>query len=313
MDVKDGIFDEFSQDNAPMSESTEVKLPLPDEDFNEFGNLKKLRGRMLKKLLRQEWKFYLPIMSLLSLLVLVSGVVFSLLLRLVISKPEMFDNNFFPFFFIGWTVAYVYGVIGMSIFSAIYPVIRYNKNFFQSEGYLTFSIPASMEEQLSAKRIAAVVCQLIAFLVLVVSLVFLFLVLGIMPEVGEVLSEMFGAIGESFILEPVHGVLFTVEIILSILVSLVMSPCVYGAASCFLSKTTGKKKLGISIVLVFLVVSVAQSVVSGATQMIMIPLMHLGAVGLHIQLWLGIIFNVAITVGCIIFELHFLKKKLDLK
>lgn len=314
MDVKqDDFFEEFKQENPPMVEDTPIKLPLPNEDFDEYGRVKKLRGRILKKLLKQEWKFYFPIMSLLSLLVLVAGLVFSVLLRIMINKPEAFDNNFFPFFFISWTVVYVYGMAGMSLFTMIYPVVRYNKNFFQSEGYLTFSIPASMEEHLYAKRIAAVICQAVSIVVLLLSLTILFLVIGNVPQVLDGLKQAFGAIGEAIVLEPVHGVFFCIEIVLTMLIGLVMSPCIYGAASCFLSKTTGKKKLAVSILLVFLVVGVIESVISGITSVIMIPLMHLGAVGLHIQLWLGILVNAAVTVACFLFELNFLKKKLDLK
>lgn len=314
MDVnKDDFFEELAQEGAPMVEDNPIKLPLPDEDFDEFGKVKKMRKRVIKKLLRQEWKFYLPIMSLLSALVLVASIIFSVLLRFLIAKPEAFNNGFFPFFFLGWTIVFIYGIVGISIFSTIYPVVRYNKNFFKSEGYLTFSIPASMEEHLYAKRVAAIVCGLVSILVTVVSLGILVLVLGVLPEVGETIAIVFESLGNAFLVEPVHAVLFTVEILLSLFVSLVMSPCIYGAASCFLSKTTGKKKLGVSILLVFLAVGVVQSVVSGISQTIMIPLFMIGEVGLHIAIWIGIVVNVAVTIGCIIFELHFLKKKLDLK
>lgn len=315
MDVNnDGLFEEFNQEQAPVSEmnapSTEVKLPFPDEDFNEFGKVKKLRGRMLKKLLRQEWKFYLPTMSLLSVLVLAAGIIFSVLLRFMIEKPEAFDNNFFPLFFAGWAITYVYGTIGLSIFSMIYPVYRYNKNFFQNEGYLTFSIPASAEEQLFAKRIAAIVCQAVSVLVTLVSITLVLLIAGVTPAM---LGEVFAPIGDFFALEPMHAVLFTVELLLTLIVTTLMGPCVYGAVSCGLSKSTGQKKIGVSILIVFLVVGAVESVVSGFTSFVIIPLSYAGPIGLHIALWLGIIVNAAITVACFLFELHFLKKKLDLK
>ena len=313
MDVNNEIFEEFSKNESTMSAPKEIKLPLPPEDFDEFGKVKTVRGRMLKKLFKQEIRFYKPITSLLLGLVLVAGIIFSILLKLSIEQPEQFSNTFFSMMFIGWTLIYVYGAIGASIFSAIYPVWRYNKNFFHSEGYLTFSIPASAEEQLLAKRLAALLCQAVCGLVIIISVVILCCVVGIGPEMWQGLGKVFSAIGTAFLLEPVHAVFFTIEVLLLLIVSTIMMPCVYGAVSCLLSKSTGKKKLGKAMLLIFLVVGAVESVVAGATQVITIPLMSMGAVGVHISLWLTLIVYAAVTIGCWLFELHFLKKKLDLK
>ena len=79
MDVnQEEFFEEFKSETAPMVEDTPIKLPLPDEDFNEFGQVKKVRGRMLKKLLKNEMKHYLPILLGLGGLILLLSIFFEI-------------------------------------------------------------------------------------------------------------------------------------------------------------------------------------------------------------------------------------------
>lgn len=315
MDVKDDFFEEtFQNEGEPSSaDSSVIKLPLPPEDFDEFGQVRKLRKRMLKKLFKQEMRFYAPIIGLLSGLVVLASIVFSIAFRILWALPEDADTTFLTIFLFGSGIVYVYGAIGLSIFSFIYPVWRYNKNFFQSEGYLTFSVPASMEEHLFAKRISAVLCQIVSSLAITISLVALCSIFGGWEEVGLVFSQIFEGLGDAFFLEPVHMTLFSVEILLLMIASSLMTPCVYGLASCLLSKMTGKKKLGTIIVLVFLLVGAVESVVMWVIELVLVPLMFSGLVGIHIALWLFLLVFVAITIVCWIFELRFLKTKMDLK
>lgn len=311
MDIKDGVFEEFNQETSPMYEDKPVKLPLPDEDFDENGRVKRLRKRMLKKLLRQEFKYYAPMMALMLGCVLVAGLVFSIFLRILVHNPDAFDSNYFLWIFIPACVLYLYGLIGGSLFSIIYPVTRYNKNFFKGEGYLTFSIPASAEEHIFAKRIAAILCQLIMSVAIILSLVILLLMLG-EPEVWSAIGTVFQTIGDLYVLEPVHAALFTLEALVFLAVSVCVGPCIFGAASCFMSKQTEKKKIGWTVVLVFIAASVAQSVLSAVGQMFILPLFQ-SEVGIHVAIWLYLLFNAAATVLCVLYEIKFLKKKLDLK
>ncbi len=313
MDIKDGVFEEFNQNTPPMYEDKPVKLPLPDEDFDENGRVKPLRKRMLKKLFRQEIKYYLPMMSLMLGCVLGVGLVFSILLRITINTPEVWDSNYFLWIFIPSIVLYLYGVIGGSLFSVIYPVTRYNKNFFKGEGYLTFSIPASAEEHIFAKRLAAILCQLIMSVAIILSLVILVLMIGAIPEAWDVLGVVFTAIGDLYALEPVHATLFTLEALVFLVISVCVGPCIFGAASCFMSKQTERKKMGATIVLVFIAAFVAQSALSALTQTVVFPLLLDSEVGIHIAIWLYILANAAATVLCVLYEIKFLKKKLDLK
>ena len=309
MDLKDGVFEEFNENTPPMYEDKPIKLPLPDEDFDENGRVKRLRGRMLKKLLRQEMKFYKPVMTFLLVCLLGIGLIFSILLRIFINGSV--DGNGFLWIFIPALVLYVYGIIGGSLFGIIYPVTRYNKNFFKGEGYLTFSIPASAEEHIFAKRIAAILCQVIMTTAIIVSLLILLLIIGD-ADMWSAIGMAFRTLGDLYVLEPVHAILFTLEALVFLVVGTCAGPCLFGAASCFLSKQTEKKKVATTVVLVLIVTSVGQTVLSMLTQTVFIPLLD-SAVGIHVAIWLYLFVNAAVTVLCVLYEIKFLKKKMDLK
>ncbi len=318
MDVKNSeVFDEFNENQATMSltneiapTETEFQLPLPETDYGKNGKVKKVRSRMLKKLLKVELNHYLLPAVFFTVFVLVLGVFFSILLHDELQTPtEEYNINGL---LILSGLMYVYAAGGFGIYAYIAPVQRYNKNFFKEEGYLTFSVPASMEEHVLAKRIAAIACTLFAGLVVWLSILLTCLIAdggNFLNLLSVELSEIFDNL---FVNEPVHTVFFTIEFAFISLIGVPMMPCVFGAASCALSKYTGKKKSGITVLLVFLAVSAIESlfITTVTTDVLMI---FNSPVGIHIGLWIIILLQAGLTVGAFWFEIYYLKKKLNLR
>ena len=210
-------------------------------------------------------------------------------------------------------------ISGLALFAQIYPIYRYNKNFFKSEGYLTFSIPATAQEQVLAKHIAALLCSACASIVSIASILLIVLIAGganesFLETIQMIFQEIGYIFGDIFAVEPVHATLYCIEIILLILLGLAMMPCVYGAASCFLSKYTGKKQLWLTVVLVMLVVSAVETVLSTAfsSSSILMFLMT-EEIAMHLILWVSVIVQAGVTVACYFYEIYYLKKKLDLR
>lgn len=318
MDVRqDDFFEEagtkatFAGENT--AKSSTVTLPFPKSDYNKKGELKKVRGRVLKKLLKSEWKHYALVTGILMAWVLIMGLIFGLVSRTTLTDSEgYYENSGEILLSLLTTLLFVFTCSGAILFAQIYPVVRYNKNFFQNEGYLTFSIPASMEEHVFAKRIAAILCTVAMFLaVLLASLLALF-ISGGLYSMGEEISfyiEIFSEFGFS---TPGEGVLSVIESVISGIIGLFLLPAAYGAMSCALSKSTGNKKLFTVLVLVFLAVGIAESVLSS--------LLVYGTdwlpstiVGRHIANWISIFLQAGLAVGCTAFEIFYLKHKLDLK
>ncbi len=317
MDVnQEEFFEEFKSETAPMVEDTPIKLPLPDEDFNEFGRVKKVRGRMLKKLLKNEMKHYLPILLGLGGLILLLSIFFAIQFRIDLSRTEAGDEYELPGLLILSATLYIVSMFAMAIYAFVAPIQRYENNFFKNEGYLTFSIPASMEEQVFAKRISAIICSVASTVVSIVSV----LLIALIMLDSAILETVVGSIFEEYVAmyssEPVHAVLFTIEDILSAIVGLFTLPCLFCAGSCVFSRFSRRKQMVVGFLVGLAIFTVIEStfialISSGATEGILQSM--LTPVGQHIWNWLGIIFEAGIAVGCIFFELHFLKKKLDLK
>lgn len=154
--------------------------PFPDEDYNKNGKLRKVRGRVLKKLLKYEFKAYLNPM------LIMIGALFALAIGLCVLgcflTPEDFEmDSRADGRIIAWIIALVI-FIWVALASIFFPLgfswKHYHKQFFTSQGYLTLSIPASPEEHILAKRIASMVAMAVgavaAFLAVIIAFLPLF-------------------------------------------------------------------------------------------------------------------------------------------
>lgn len=145
-----------------------VVLPFPESDYDEKGNLKKVRGRVLKKLLKYEFKavfkpIFIPAVIVLAVAFYLFAFGFLIDFNAIVSTAK----------FVLWIMTFmlfVYGLLFMLVFPLIICMNRYSHNLFGSDGYLSLSIPASPEEQILAKRISQYVMLFGALLVVVVSL-----------------------------------------------------------------------------------------------------------------------------------------------
>lgn len=152
--------------------------PFPDEDYNKNGNLRKVRGRVLKKLLKYEAKAYLkPMLIVVSVLFAVAITL--CFLGLFVTEEDIYGDGDGARFVL-WVIAavmFVYFVLFVSVFAIVLSLRRYNRQFFKSNGYLTLSIPATPEEHILAKRIAGYItmvaaglCGILAMLIVLLPL-----------------------------------------------------------------------------------------------------------------------------------------------
>ncbi len=324
--MQDDFFDEVpvngdtpAQEDGAESVAVEggnVALPFPSKDYDKKGRLKKVRGRVLKKLLKSEWRYYALFTGVLMAFVVVMGVIFGLVSRKgaeLDMTGEYVENSGYVFAGVITLLLFILTCSGAILFAQIYPVARYNKNFFQNEGYLTFSVPASMEEHIFAKRIAAVLCNLGIYLAVALSVTLALVLSGGMADIeGELFFylEIFGA--EYFSFTAGEKALVIIETAVSALIALFLLPAAYGAVSCVLSKLSGNKKTGTILLLIFLAVGLAETLLSS---LLVFGTDWLPAteVGRHISTWITIVLQAGLAVGCTAFEIFYLKRKLDLK
>ena len=289
-----------------VSKAQPIKLAFPDADYNQNGKLKTVRGRMLKKLLKYELKGLMPIFLLVG--TVLSFAIFSGLSFRFVGNSE---NTFSIIASVLCMLVFIFSIIGSMFASWIVPVQRYDNNFFKAEGYLTFSIPASMEEQLLAKRITAVTSMLVANIGVFLGIVLFGSILdpiGFFVGFGEIfvfISEIYG--GAIF-----PTILFIFELLLLWLVSLPLSSCLLGALCCSVHKYSEKKKNTFAVLKVMGAMygsSMLLSVlgISGFLEFLTSVFRLEGLLFIYILLIAGI------EILCMWYELRTLKKKLNLR
>ena len=145
--------------------------PLPEEDYGKNGKLKTVRGRILKKLLKYEFKYYFKPMLIATVALFAVATALCVLGCFLTAEDIGGTGELMRVLF--WALALLLFGFG-SLFILLFPFIlahkRYKKQFFTSEGYLTLSIPASAQEHILAKRIAAYVMSAVASVIVTIVL-----------------------------------------------------------------------------------------------------------------------------------------------
>ncbi len=274
------------------AEVEEIVLPFSPKEYGKKGNLKKVRGSMLSKLFKAEMKHYL------SFLLILTGVIFlSTLYVGIIDFPGARQGNDALFSATAF-ILYVFSLCGAAFYALIAPVRRYEKSLFGSEGYLTLSIPASMEEQVLAKRLSAVLVNVWTSALLLVSL---------LHTLSADIAFYFH--GDIFTNYPVHAVFFVVEELLKWIVGLFALHAVFGASACFSNGVSNKKKILFAILFVYAISLLFNGVSALNLDFLNSPTFAT----LHITAWVTVLFEGAIAFGGFKLECWYLKNKLDLK
>lgn len=183
---------------------------------------------MLKKLLKYDLKavfkyWWIAAVSTLGLSVL-GGFAVTVLRDTVSTEPEkkvpiileILSSIALPLVYLGF--------IALGILTVIMIFVRYYKNFFSDEGYLTFTLPVKKSELINSKVIMGVISSLATSFVVLVNIIII-LVIGffdniIKPdfwkEFSEFFSEVFKALG-------VYTFVYVLEIILVVFLANLLS------------------------------------------------------------------------------------------
>ena len=299
--MTDDFFDTSAEKgNAP----SVVSLPFPQIDYKN-GNLKRVRGRMLKKLLKYEYKYALP-----YLLVAAGVLIFaSLLLGVQIFSLQKSDTASDTPLFMLSIILYIYANLAVLIMPIGMAERRFAKHFFGSEGALTLSIPASAEEHILAKHIAVITALAIALGAILIGTIVLGCFTGVFLEITK---GVFQGIGQAFKAKPLLSLAFTLEGLIFFAEVLVLLPCACGAFSCLMQKYTDKKRFGVTLLVVFVVMFSTSAcetlfLTSSAVQLLQT------VAGMQLLVWLVLLINAGLISLCIWFELRTLKYNVNLK
>ncbi len=162
----------------------------------------------------------------------------------------------------------IFGIIAFSILSLILVYVRFYKNFFTDEGYLTFTLPVKRSQLLNSKLISSVLTMCCTSAILIAD-IFILLALGIgQPFFDEFLTPFVQLLKELFVELPIEGHLYiftwAVLVLISFLLSSIFSTLFLFACITFAAVITKKAKVITAIGIYY----AASGVVTGFLQIL---------------------------------------------
>lgn len=269
---------------------------------------KAVRRKMLKKLMKYEYKalfkFLIPFYAVILVLAGLDAVLMNLFLTNTIESPlsEKAITSAFS------SVSIVYAscaVVGAGV-CFVNIMIRFYKNLFTDEGYLTLSIPASAEEHIFAKSLSAFVCTVLTGFVTVLSLAIL-----LIPTAEDF---WFDFIGIEFLFEELSTaeiVLYIFEIVVLSLVSLMSELHIVYTCICLGQLFPSKNKVARACVFIAVYVVLSEIFTVFASGFDLID-SFMESVNPHLGLWILILIGVGLTAILFLIERTILKKKINL-
>lgn len=149
---------------------------------------------MLRKLLKYDFKAVIKLWAIGALAVLVLSVGGGLCLQ-ILQSDRPFHGMIDLAAILGAFLSYI-GILAFSILTFILLAVRFYKNFFTDEGYLTFTLPVKLHSLINSKLILVLVMELLTVIVIAAAL-FIFISVGIGADF-ESMGLFFGSLGQLF-------------------------------------------------------------------------------------------------------------------
>ena len=152
---------------------------------------------MLTKLLKHEFRTVWKVPAALDAMLIVLGIIAHIMIRTI---PYIKDSIGFIILLVLFAGIYYIGIIAANIVTLVFLVMRYYRNLYTSEGYLTFTLPVSTESIINAKVISGFIWELLAVLSTLLSVIIAlssFIFMSDLPydELSSAADEMLQAFG----------------------------------------------------------------------------------------------------------------------
>lgn len=154
---------------------------------------------MLKKLLKHEWEASWKIPTILIGVLLVISLFAGLTFAAPVWESEMHGLSFL--LVLVWML-YYFAIIGVSIGVVLYLAIRFYKNMYTDEGYLTHTLPVTSHQLLWSKMIPMAAWNVIATIGILISVaIFGLMAIGFLQPDGMGIWETITYMAEEMVAE----------------------------------------------------------------------------------------------------------------
>ncbi len=281
------------------------RVNTPRGDLNKSGRIKALRGHMLNKLLKYDYRAVFRF--------LVPCYIVVVALAALCSLSFLFTRNLDSYTVLR-VRSTIYALYSMSILvcaggCTIVIATRFQKNLFSGEGYLTLSIPATPEEHIFSKLISGLTTILLTWAVTGLS----FLIVAL-PYSGDVLAYVklfFENIGALFADYPLDTTLSLFELLLLVPLAALGSLELIHCCICVGQMFTTKNRTGAAVLCFFIFTVILETV---AVFLATIPGIgsFFNALGDHGSMWFFIALLAGFDVGTFFFQRYVVKKRVNL-
>ncbi len=192
---------------------------------------------MVKKLFKHEFLALFRLMLPVECAVLGAGI--------LVRFMTLFETDSFVFESIAASsvLIMVVALVAGSAAATIFGVLRYYKNLFTSEGYLSFTLPVTPAQHIMVKAVTITAFELAALVIAVISFCF--------ATAGELLVEIVKLI--AYLLEkafqelnPLHLGLFIIEVLIALVLGIILRYLIY--YSCItIGQTANKHRILLAI------------------------------------------------------------------
>ena len=243
---------------------------------------------MVKKLFKHEFIYYFRTFALFLPIVLVIGV-----MARVFRLFENFDSALVDIAIFSSAFMLVVSCSALLMLSVVVAVVRFYKNMYSAEGYLTFTLPVNNSQHIFVKLLTAVCCQAICLLTVILA--------ALIALSGEPLSALMLVLSTGFSefleeLGTLNFIAFIFDIIVIALLSIVGNMLLYYA--CITVGQTAKKNRILMAVGAYFIYYVATQVISTILVMV-ITVLGISGVFDGIVMWLDdhMILTMHLTMG----------------
>ena len=167
---------------------------------------------MLRKLLKHEFRATARVMGPLCLILLVTAIGGNVSIRIMDGSPNRLLNIFAVLFIMAFVVA----VIGVCIMSMVVMIQRFYKNLMGDEGYVMFTLPVSIHQQIWSKLIVSSVWFITTGVALTIAVCIMVFDVAFVGDFLRWLSEILNEITAFY---AVNGAAIFLEFLVLIFVS----------------------------------------------------------------------------------------------
>ncbi len=266
---------------------------------------------MVKKLIKHEFIYYGRTLGILLPVILALG----LMARIF----RVLDNGSgLTFIMVFSSVSMlIIGAIGLALFTMLLSIVRFYKNLYSAEGYLTFTLPINCHQHLLVKLLASVTSTVVVYVLIIAAMLIAFLddPAGLFRWFGDFIVQVFT--GEYVL----SNILYVIQGFLVVSIGIVMNPLLYFACIT-IGQLAKKNRILLAIAAYFIHYAVTQALGTIVTMFFIlldatgifpsIPELIL-ALGEHFVLFI-LIFGMAGATALYYFvTIHIMKNKLNLE